>query len=73
MLLKHVADHEGIAPRLIANADDLEQIALDKTDGIKAMHGWRYEIFGQYADAIKSGKLAVAVKNNATMLVPVAD
>ena len=73
VLLKHVADHEGIAPRLIANADDLEQIALDKTDGIKAMHGWRYEIFGQYADAIKSGKLAVAVKNNATMLIPVAD
>ena len=73
VLLKHVADHEGIAPRLIANADDLEQIALDKTDGIKAMHGWRYEIFGQYADAIKSGKLAVAVKNNATMLIPVVD
>ena len=73
VLLKHVSDHEGIAPRLIANADDLEQIALNKTDGIKAMQGWRYEIFGQYADAIKSGKLAIAVKENATMLIPVVD
>ena len=73
VLLKHVADHQGIAPRLIANADDLDQIALNQSDNIKAMQGWRYEIFGQYADDIKSGKLAIAVKGQATQLIPVPD
>ena len=71
VLLKHVADHEGIATRLIANADDLDHIALGQTDGIKAMHGWRYEIFGQHAEAIKAGKLGLAVKGKKTVLVPI--
>ncbi len=71
VLLKHAADQHGIAPRLIANADDLDRIALDEDDQVKAMHGWRFDIFGQYALAVKKGELALAVKGRSTKLIPI--
>lgn len=60
VLLKHVSEDADVAPRLIASASELESIALGKKDGIKAMTGWRYEIFGQHAEAIRSGRLALS-------------
>jgi len=62
VLLKHVSDDADVAPRLIASASELESIALGQTDGIKAMTGWRYEIFGKHAEAIRSGQLALSSK-----------
>ncbi len=61
VLLKHIADDAGIAPRLIANADDLDMIALNKTDDVKAMSGWRYDLFGQHAEDLKAGKIALSI------------
>ncbi|XDZ64685.1 ribonuclease D [Alphaproteobacteria bacterium LSUCC0684] len=60
VLLKHISDDAEVAPRLIASASDLEMIALGKSDGIKAMTGWRYEIFGKHAEAVRSGRLALS-------------
>ena len=62
VLLKHIADDAKIAQRLIANADDLDMIALDKTEDIKAMTGWRYDFFGKHAEAMKAGKIALSIK-----------
>jgi ribonuclease D len=64
VLLKHIADEANIAPRLIANAADLDLIALGETDTVKAMSGWRYDLFGQHAEAMKSGKTALAIKGS---------
>ena len=61
VLLKHIADDAGIAPRLIANADELELVALGKKEGVKAMSGWRYDLFGQNAEAMKAGKIALSI------------
>ena len=61
VLLKHIADDAGIAPRLIANADELELVALGKKEGVKAMTGWRYDLFGQTAEAMKAGKIALSI------------
>ncbi len=61
VLLKHVSDAHSVVPRLIANAADIERIARGESgDDIPAMNGWRYEIFGQKAEALLSGKLAVS-------------
>ena len=60
VLLKHVTDEEGIAPRLIASADDLEALALDDNAPIRATRGWRRDIFGDAALRLKHGKLAIA-------------
>ena len=60
VLLKHVTDEEGIAPRLVASADELEALALDDSAPIRATSGWRKDIFGDAALRLKHGKLAIA-------------
>ena len=69
VLLKHVTDAEGVAPRLIASADDLEQLALDDDAPIKAMRGWRRDIFGEPALKLKNGKIALAVDKRRIKLI----
>lgn len=69
VLLKHVTDAEGVAPRLIASADDLEQLALDDNAQIRAMSGWRHKIFGELALKLKNGKVALAVDKRKIKLI----
>lgn len=61
VLLKHVCDEADVAPRLIGSASDLEKLALsdDKTQPI--LQGWRYEVYGKKALAMKAGKIGVAL------------
>lgn len=60
VLLKHITDKEGIAPRLIASADELEALALDDDAPVRAQTGWRHEIFGAAALRLKHGRIALA-------------
>ena len=60
VLLKHITDAEGIAPRLVASADELEALALDDAADIRAQTGWRHEVFGAAALRLKHGKIALA-------------
>jgi ribonuclease D len=60
VLLKHITDKEGIAPRLIASADELEALALDDNAPVRAQLGWRHEIFGAAALRLKHGRIALA-------------
>ena len=69
VLLKHVTDEQNIAPRLIASADDLELLARDDNAPIRALTGWRREVFGAAALKLKSGKMALAVKNGRIHLI----
>ena len=69
VLLKQRSEETGVAPKLIANVADLERLASDEAPDIPAMHGWRYEIFGDYAIALKQGKLALASENDGVVLV----
>lgn len=60
VLLKLVADEENIAPRIIANNDDLEKLAKgENRDNIAALKGWRYQIFGEKAEKLLNGRLGV--------------
>ena len=51
-----------MAQRLVAGSADLEAIALDDAADVPALHGWRREIFGEDALALKAGRLALAVR-----------
>ena len=62
-----------IAPRLIASADDLEALANDDNAPIRALVGWRREIFGELALRLKRGEIALAVKNEEILLVEHSD
>ncbi len=63
MLLKIECLQHGVAAKLVANIDDLEAIARSDKPDTKAVHGWRYEVFGKDALALKAGKLAIGLKN----------
>ncbi|MCG8447099.1 MAG: ribonuclease D [Hyphomicrobiales bacterium] len=61
VLLKAVADNEGVAPRVIATVDDLTAIATDDDADVAALKGWRRELFGQIALRLKAGEISLAV------------
>jgi ribonuclease D len=73
MLLKiQSAEHE-VAAKLIASQADLELIAQNDAADVPALKGWRREIFGDDALALKNGKLAIGLKNNKIQKFRVSD
>src|SRR5262252_10044479 len=71
VLLKMRCEENGVAQKLIASADDLELIAADDGAEVAALHGWRREIFGADALALKHGRLALTVVGRRVKVVPV--
>ena len=63
VLLKQISEQHGVAAKLIATVDELEDIAADDDASAPALHGWRRELFGNLALALKRGELALSVKN----------
>jgi len=70
VLLKLICQNENVAPKLIASVDDLEKLAENDAADIPALSGWRYDLFGKKALAVKHGKMAFAIKDNAVGLIP---
>jgi ribonuclease D len=68
VLLKAVAEQEGVAPKIIATIDDLEAIADDDEADVPVLHGWRRELFGGPALDLKHGRLAIAMENGRVVL-----
>jgi ribonuclease D len=69
VLLKMVSEHEGVAAKVLATVDDLEAIAADDNAGVPALQGWRRELFGDRALALKHGKLALGMENGKVVAV----
>lgn len=64
VLLKAAAGRHGVAPKLIATADELEKIARGGgDDDLPSLKGWRHELFGADAIAVREGRLGLAVKD----------
>jgi ribonuclease D len=61
VLLNHVAEREGVAARLIASSSDLDRIALEGDAPVPALEGWRREVFGAKALALRSGRLSLTL------------
>jgi ribonuclease D len=64
VLLRMTSEQHGVAAKVIATVDDLDRIAADDEADVPAMRGWRRELFGDKALALKHGKLALAVEKN---------
>ncbi|MEP9373329.1 ribonuclease D [Mesorhizobium sp. KR1-2] len=60
VLLRQVAEKEGVAAKVLASGDDIDRIAAEgeKAD-VPAMHGWRREVFGNVALQLVRGELAL--------------
>jgi len=63
VLLRFEAEHHQVAPRLIASASEVEAIAANDDADVPALRGWRRQVFGERALALKHGKLALKLKD----------
>jgi ribonuclease D len=60
VLLKLVADRQGVAAKIIANTDDLEKIAAEGENAqVGALSGWRRDLFGDVALRLINGGVAL--------------
>lgn len=63
-LLRLRSEYQDIAPRLVANAADIELIAaFGSKAGVAALQGWRREIFGEDALEMCNGNIALRLKD----------
>src|SRR5215471_10245898 len=69
VLLRMTSERYGVAARVIATVDDLERIASDDRAEVAALRGWRREMFGDRAIALKRGHLALAVDRGRVVVV----
>ena len=53
VLLKAVSAELNIAPRLLASSEDLEKLAQFDEPDIPALRGWRRQLFGEKALALR--------------------
>ncbi|MBB4185165.1 ribonuclease D [Sinorhizobium terangae] len=60
VLLKLIAEKEGVAAKIIANSEDLDRIAAEgEKANVDALKGWRRELFGETALKLINGEVAL--------------
>ncbi len=73
VLLKSAAARHRVAPRYIADSEDLERIASEADPDVLALTSpWRREVFGEDALRLKRGELALTLKDGEVMAIPSA-
>jgi len=70
LLLKIKSEKYHVAQKLIATSADLDIIARSTSPDVPALQGWRREVFGNAALALKAGKIAIGIKNHKIALIP---
>ncbi|MGZ5889652.1 MAG: ribonuclease D [Hyphomicrobium sp.] len=70
VLLKASAARHRVAPRLIADSEDLERIALESEPDIAALKGWRRKLFGEDALRLKRGEIALTLNGGEVVPIP---
>jgi ribonuclease D len=68
-LLRLRATQFRVAPRLVAGSTDLERLAAGDDEGVAALHGWRAEVFGHDAVALREGKLAIGLERGDAVVI----
>ena len=73
VLLKHKCDEHHVAQRLVATSADLDRLAAEDDPDVPVLRGWRREVFGEAALALKQGRLALGSGGHRVVLIEVAD
>jgi ribonuclease D len=69
VLLKASAAKARVAPRLIADSEDLDMIAMHDAPDVRALTGWRRIVFGEDALRLKRGELALTLVNGEVVTI----
>lgn len=69
VLLKIRCQETGVAPKLIASASEIEAWAADPGSGAAFLSGWRRQIFGNEAEKMLAGTLALSSRRGQIEIV----
>jgi ribonuclease D len=61
VLLSAKCEEHDVAPRLVASSDEIDRLAAESEPDVPALHGWRRELFGADALALKAGQISLGV------------
>lgn len=64
MLLRIQSAENGVAAKLIGSSGDLEDYVQNPAAPSPLTHSWRNDIFGQYAEKMLNGQLALTIDKN---------
>ena len=69
LALKVACENEGIAPKLLASAAEIDAIAVDDDAKVPLLEGWRRDVFGNLALDIKHGKACIGMENGRAVIM----
>ena len=69
VLLAAKCEQHHVAPKLVANSEDIDRLATEDEPAIAALSGWRRDVFGADALALKAGGVALGVDGKRIRLV----
>lgn len=70
VLLAAKCEQHHVAPRLVANSEDIDRLASEEAPDIACLHGWRRDVFGTDALALKTGRMGLGVDGKRVKLIP---
>ncbi|RCL04099.1 MAG: ribonuclease D [Candidatus Tokpelaia sp. JSC189] len=74
LLLKLVTEENNVAGKIVATADDITKIVLQKEKAdIPAMHGWRFDMFGKKALNMLKGRIGIKFDHGKIRLFEIRD
>jgi len=69
VLLAAKCEQHHVAPKLVANSEDIDRLAAEDEPAVPALSGWRRDVFGEDALALKAGGVALGVDGKRIRLV----
>ena len=69
VLLAAKCEEHNVAPKLLASSDDLDRLATEVSPDVPAVHGWRRDMFGADALALKAGTITLGVDGKRVKLL----
>ena len=72
VLLAAKSEEHHVAPKLLVSAEELDRLAVEDAPDLPVLHGWRREVFGNDALALKGGRITLGVDGKRVKLHRVA-
>ena len=69
VLLAAKCEQHHVAAQLVASSDDIDRLASEDAPEVPALHGWRRDVFGADALALKAGRIALGVDGRRVKLL----
>jgi ribonuclease D len=64
LLLKIKCEENGVAEKNVASAQDLLALCSNSITNSPLMHGWKFDLFGKYAEQLLDGEISISIYQN---------